>query len=34
MARTSNIFLLYEKEPWNSKGMCIIPVGNYLVFYT
>lgn len=24
---------LYEKEPWYSKGMRFIPVGNYLVFF-
>lgn len=24
---------LYEKEPWHSKGMRSIPVGNYLVFF-
>jgi toxin ParE1/3/4 len=24
---------LYEKEPWHSKGLRILPVDNYLVFY-
>ncbi len=26
-------FRLYEKEPWHSRGMRIMPVDNYLVFY-
>lgn len=26
-------FRLYEKEPWHSKGLHILPVDNYLVFY-
>lgn len=26
-------FRLYEKEPWRSKGLHILPVDNYLVFY-
>jgi len=26
-------FRLYEKEPWRSKGLRIMPVDNYLVFY-
>jgi toxin ParE1/3/4 len=24
---------LYEDEPWHSKGLRILPVDNYLVFY-
>lgn len=24
---------LYEKEPWNSKGLRVLPVDNYLAFY-
>lgn len=24
---------LYEKEPWQSKGLRVLPVDNYLVFY-
>ena len=26
-------FRLYEKEPWYSRGLRIMPVDNYLVFY-
>lgn len=26
-------FRLYENEPWNSKGLRVLPVDNYLVFY-
>lgn len=26
-------FRLYEKEPWNSRGLRVMPVDNYLVFY-
>ncbi len=26
-------FRRYEKEPWNSRGMRVMPVDNYLVFY-
>ena len=26
-------FPLYEKEPWNSKGLRVLPVDNYLAFY-
>lgn len=26
-------FSLYDKEPWHSKGLRIVPVDNYLVFY-
>ncbi|MDD3890171.1 MAG: type II toxin-antitoxin system RelE/ParE family toxin [Syntrophomonadaceae bacterium] len=24
---------LYEREPWHSKGLRVLPVDNYLVFY-
>lgn len=24
---------LYEKEPWRSRGLRVMPVDNYLVFY-
>ena len=24
----------YEKEPWKSRGFRILPIDNYLVFYT
>jgi plasmid stabilization system protein ParE len=27
-------FREYEVEPWRSKGMHIMPVGNYVVLYT
>ncbi len=26
-------YQLYEKEPWQSKGLRVLPVDNYLVFY-
>ncbi len=26
-------YQLYEKEPWNSKGLRILPIDNYLAFY-
>jgi toxin ParE1/3/4 len=26
-------YRLYEKEPWHSKGLCILPIDNYLIFY-
>ncbi|MBD5445373.1 MAG: type II toxin-antitoxin system RelE/ParE family toxin [Lachnospiraceae bacterium] len=26
-------FRTYEKEPWRSKGLRVMPVDNYLVFY-
>lgn len=26
-------FRRYEKEPWNGRGMKVMPVDNYLVFY-
>lgn len=28
-----NRFRQYEKEPWYSRGLRIMPVDNYLVFY-
>ncbi len=24
---------LYEKEPWHSRGLRVLPVDNYMVFY-
>lgn len=26
-------FRQYEKEPWHSKGLRVMPVDNYMVFY-
>ena len=26
-------FRLYEKEPWHRRGLRVLPVDNYLVFY-
>lgn len=26
-------FRLYEREPWHSRGLRVMPVDNYLVFY-
>ena len=26
-------YRLYEKEPWHSRGLRVMPVDNYLVFY-
>ena len=26
-------FRFYEKEPWHSRGLRVMPVDNYLVFY-
>ena len=26
-------YKLYEEEPWNSMGLRVLPVDNYLVFY-
>lgn len=26
-------FRAYDKEPWHSRGMRVMPVDNYLVFY-
>lgn len=26
-------FMAYEKEPWLTRGLRIMPVDNYLVFY-
>ena len=23
----------YEKEPWKSRGLCVLPVDNYVVLY-
>ena len=23
----------YEKEPWKSRGLCVLPVDNYVVVY-
>ena len=28
-----NRHIAYEKEPWKSRGLRIIPVGNYIVLY-
>ena len=25
--------MLYEEEPWRSRGLRILPVDNYIVFY-
>ncbi|RQD70063.1 MAG: type II toxin-antitoxin system RelE/ParE family toxin [Tindallia sp. MSAO_Bac2] len=25
---------LYQNEPWHSKGLRVLPIDNYLVFYT
>lgn len=36
IAKLNNLPLrypLYEKEPWNSKGLRVLPVDNYLIFY-
>ena len=27
-------YKLYQHEPWHSKGLRVLPVDNYLVFYT
>jgi len=27
-------YKLYQDEPWHSKGLRVLPVDNYLVFYT
>ncbi|MEA4923808.1 MAG: type II toxin-antitoxin system RelE/ParE family toxin [Syntrophomonadaceae bacterium] len=24
---------IYEKEPWHSKGLRVLPIDNYLIFY-
>ena len=29
----SEKFRRYEKEPWHSRGLRVMPVDNYLVFY-
>lgn len=26
-------FRIYEKEPWNSRNLRIMPIDNYIVFY-
>ncbi len=26
-------FMSYEREPWNGRGLRVMPVDNYLVFY-
>jgi toxin ParE1/3/4 len=26
-------FQIYDKAPWNSKGLRVMPIDNYLVFY-
>jgi len=26
-------YQLYDKEPWRSKGLRVLPIDNYLVFY-
>ena len=26
-------YSLYDKEPWHSRGLRVLPVDNYLVFY-
>jgi toxin ParE1/3/4 len=26
-------FRVYEKEPWHSRGLCQMPVYNFIVFY-
>jgi len=26
-------YRLYDKEPWHSKGLRVLPVDNYLIFY-
>ena len=26
-------YRLYAHEPWRSIGLCILPIGNFLVFY-
>lgn len=26
-------YRLYEKEPWHSQGLRVLPIDNYLVFY-
>ncbi|MFA5384825.1 MAG: type II toxin-antitoxin system RelE/ParE family toxin [Eubacteriales bacterium] len=27
------LYHLYEKEPWDSKGLRLLPIDNYLAFY-
>jgi toxin ParE1/3/4 len=26
-------YSLYQKEPWHSKGLRVLPIDNYLAFY-
>ena len=33
LAEFPHKFRLYEKEPWYSRGLRVMPVDNYLVFY-
>lgn len=33
LSRMPERFRLYEKEPWHSRNLRIMPVDNYLVFY-
>ena len=33
LEKFSGKFRLYEKEPWHSRGLRVMPVDNYLVFY-
>jgi len=33
LGRMPERFRLYDKEPWHGKGLRIMPVDNYLVFY-
>jgi toxin ParE1/3/4 len=28
-----NRFRLFEKEPWRSRGLCQLPIDNFIVFY-
>ncbi len=28
-----NRFRLYDEEPWKSKGLRVLPIKNYLIFY-
>ena len=28
-----NGFKLYEREPWHSRGLRMLPVDNYIIFY-
>ena len=33
LEKFSGKFRLYEKEPWHSRGLRVMPVDNYRVFY-